>query len=591
MSLDKLNSAQFHAIIIAGCERLIHYKQLMNEINVFPVADGDTGDNLSSTCQGIIEFSSAKSQLIDTIMSIADASIIGARGNSGIIFSQFFNLLATHTPHNELLEFRDFSQALVKVSNEIATVLSKPVQGTIITIIQKLALLAEAKKDYSFPQAMLGLLPLLFSEVEKTKETLNILNKANVVDAGALGFYYFIEGITEFLQNSYVIEAVKTEPNLSVILHDTLSANPPEFRYCTEAVLKTGSLNKLEVMNFLKTQGDSASLTGNERINRVHVHTNNPRELFTTLFEEYLIQYPKVDDMLRQYELQFDKKYKIALVTDSSADLPQHLIDEYQIHQICLNIHVDDHHLLDKYSFEPEYFYKHLNYFKTHPKTSCLNAKLIEDKLAIIAKQYNKVLVLSISSQMSAMYEAFSKASKQYKNISVLDTKTNSGAHGLLLHYAGQLIAAEVNLDNIISLIHKAIKNTFIFVMVNQFESMIRSGRINKLSGKIAEWANLKPIVSIDQEGRGIVVTKCFSSSAALNKLVTLLSQKLRSPEHILEEYCIVHADENNQAIHLSHKTQEAFNKPPLFIESVSLSIGLHAGRGCIALAARIGDK
>jgi fatty acid-binding protein DegV len=127
--------------------------------------------------------------------------------------------------------------------------------------------------------------------------------------------------------------------------------------------------------------------------------------------------------------------------------------------------------------------------------------------------------------------------------------------------------------------------------MVNQFESMIRSGRINKISGKIAEWANLKPIVSIDQEGRGIVLTKCFSSSAARNKLVTLLSQKLRAPEHILEDYCIVHADENNQAVHLSHKTQEAFNKTPLFIESVSLSIGLHAGRGCIALAARIGDK
>jgi len=591
MSLDKLNSSQFHALIIAGCERLIHHKEIINEINVFPVADGDTGDNLSSTCQAIIEFSSARSQLIDTIISIADASIIGARGNSGIIFSQFFNLLAKHTPNVEFLEFRDFSQSLVKISHEIAAVLSKPVPGTIITIIQSLALHTEAKKDsYSFPQAMRELLPLLFLEVEKTKETLNILKMAKVVDAGALGFYYFVEGLTEFLQNTYVINPIKTEPTPS-ISHDTRSANPPEYRYCTEAVLKSTSLNRPALMNFLKTQGDSASLTGNERINRVHVHTNNPRELFTTLYKEYLIQYPKVDDMLRQYELQFDKKYKIALVTDSSADLPQNIIDEYQIHQICLNIHVDDHHLLDKYSFEPEYFYKQLNHFKTHPKTSCLNAKIIEEKLAIIAKQYDKVLVLSISGQMSAMYEAFSKASKQYKNISVVDTKTNSGAHGLLLHYAGQLIAGGVNLDNIITLIHRAIKNTFIFVMVNQFGSMIRSGRINKLSGKIAGWANIKPIVSIDQEGRGIVIAKCFSRSAAYNKLVTLLHQKLDSPQHTLKDYCIIHADQYNQAVDLSHKTQEAFNIPPLFIESVSLSIGLHAGQGCIALAGRIDAK
>ena len=66
--------------------------------------------------------------------------------------------------------------------------------------------------------------------------------------------------------------------------------------------------------------------------------------------------------MLRQYELQFEKKYKIALVTDSSADLPQHLIDEHQIHQIFLNIQIDNHQLLDKYCFEPSYFYKNLEH-------------------------------------------------------------------------------------------------------------------------------------------------------------------------------------------------------------------------------------
>lgn len=589
MSLDTLNSTQFHSAIMAGCQRLIQHKQLINRINVFPVADGDTGDNLSSACQAIIDFSSAKSELIDTMVSIADASIIGARGNSGIIFSQFFNLLAKHTPHVELLEFGQFSQALVKVSDEIATVLSKPVQGTIITIIQKLALHAK-NKIYAFPQAMLDILPLLFIEVEKTKDTLSTLKKANVVDAGALGFYYFIEGFAESLQDTYVVDSVKPEPILST-LHSDLAVTPPEYRYCTEAVIKAESLDKTELLNFLKKQGDSASLTGNERINRVHVHTNNPRELFTALYEKYLIQYPKVDDILRQYELQFNKKYKIALVTDSSADLPQNLLDEHQVHQICLNINIDDHQLLDKFSFEPEYFYKQLNHFKSYPKTSCLNTKLIEDKLSIIAKQYDKVLVLSISSQMSGMHEVFTNASKNNKNISVLDTKTNSGAHGLLLDYAGKLIASGISFDNIISLVNKAIKNTYIFVMVNQFDSMIRSGRINKLSGKIGQWANLKPIVSVDQEGRGIVVSKCFSSSSALNKLVSLLSEKLHTSRRILKDYCIVHADNNNEAIKLSHKTAEVFNKLPLFIESVSLSIGLHAGRGCVALAAHINDE
>lgn len=586
MSFDKLNSNQFHSAIIAGCQRLIHHKQVLNEINVFPVADGDTGDNLSSTCQAIIEFSTVKSSLTDTMTSIADASIIGARGNSGIIFSEFFNLLSTHLPCVEFLEFNQFTQALIEISQEIPAVLSKPVKGTIITIIQKFALLAETNyESYSFSQAIHDLLPLLFVEVKNTKDTLKILKQADVVDAGALGFYYFIEGFSEFLQGRYTVDTAQKRISL-IVSHSAPSTNPPEFRFCTEAVLKGSVHNKPELLGFLKTQGDCASIAGNGRMNRVHVHTNNPRELFSTLYKKYVIQFPKVDDMFRQYELQYDKKYKIALVTDSSADLPQNLIDEYQIHQFCLNIHVDDHQLLDKYSFEPEYFYKQLNHFKTHPKTSCLNAKLLEDKLAVIAKQYDNVLVLSISSQMSGMYEAFKKASQKYKNITVLDTKTNSGAHGLLLHYAGQLIAAESSINEIISLINKAIKNTFIFVVVNQFTSMIRSGRISKLSGKIAEWANIKPIVSIDQTGRGIVVAKCFSNASAQNKLVSLITQKLH--DSVLEDYCIVHADENYQAVHLSEKSQEAFNKKPLFIESVSLAIGLHAGRGCFALAARM---
>lgn len=86
MPLDKLTGITFHAAIIAGCHRLIRHKQILNDINVFPVADGDTGDNLSSTGMAIIEFSSAKTKLRGTLESIADASIIGARGNSGIIF-------------------------------------------------------------------------------------------------------------------------------------------------------------------------------------------------------------------------------------------------------------------------------------------------------------------------------------------------------------------------------------------------------------------------------------------------------------------------------------------------------------------------
>ncbi|AEW50494.1 TPA: DegV family EDD domain-containing protein [Legionella pneumophila] len=592
MPLDKLIGITFHAAIIAGCHRLIRHKQILNAINVFPVADGDTGDNLSSTCMAIIYFSSVKADLRGTLESIADASIIGARGNSGIIFSQFFNLLAKHLPLKEELYFNDFSKIMVQVGKEIATVVTNPVQGTMITLIQKWATVCEIKQpDSLLAQAMLELLPLLSVEVEQTKNSLNILQKANVVDAGALGFYYFVEGFTQFLQQSHTTDTANTHSPLSITEHPQLTCTTTEYRYCTEAVLKSASIDKNKLLHFLKEQGECASVTGNDRITRFHVHTNNPREIFTRLYKDYTIQYPKVDDMQRQHELQFGKKYKIGLVTDSSADLPQDLIDEYQIHQIPLNIHVDEHHLLDKHCFEANYFYTQLNSFRTYPKTSCMNPNLIEEKLAKIASHYDHVLVLSISSKMSGTYEAFLTATKKYTNITVLDTKTNSGAHGLLLHYAGQLIASGNDIDTIAKLLGKAIKNTYIFVMVNQFESMIRSGRVNKISGRIAQWVNIKPLVSIDSAGQGIMVGKCFSASRARNKLINFLQEKKDEAQLILEDYCIIHAGDKNQALHLAEMTTQAFNKPPTYIEPVSLAIGLHAGQGCIAIAGRLRER
>ncbi|MDI9819842.1 MULTISPECIES: DegV family protein [unclassified Legionella] len=594
MPLNKLTGATFHAAIIAGCYKLIHYRQELNKINVFPVADGDTGDNLYSTCMAIIEFSSAKIELRSTLESIADASTIGARGNSGIIFSHFFNLLAKNLPNKEELHFNDFSEIVVQIGKEIAMVVTNPVPGTMITLIQKWGSLCGMNQSRSLlAQTLLELLPLLSHEVDQTKQLLTILQKTNVVDAGALGFYYFIDGFTQFLQQPHSTDTATIPPPLAITERLQLTCATTEHRYCAEAVLKSASIDKNKLLHFLKQQGDCASVTGNERITRFHVHTNNPREVFTSLSKEYTIQYPKVDDMQRQHELQFGKKYKIALVTDSSADLPQDFIDQYQIHQIPLNIHVDEHHLLDKYCFETNVFYKQLNSFKTHPKTSCLNPILIEEKLAKIAPYYDHVLILSISSQMSGIYNAFLVATQKYDNITVLDTKTNSGAHGLLLHYAGQLIASGNNIESIVNFVREAIKNTYIFVMVNQFESMIRSGRVNKISGRIAQWVNIKPVISIDSAGQGIIVDKCFSHSRASNKLITFLQKKRDESQLILEDYCIVHADEKNQALRLADMAIRAFDKAPTYIESVSLAIGLHAGQGCIALAGRMspGDE
>ena len=588
MIFNEFSSLTMHGAIINGCSRLIEQQQELNRINVFPVADGDTGDNMASVCSAIIECSEVKESLKLTLESIARAAIISSRGNSGILLTHFFLGLHQHLPSSKNVSFRDFSLVLETIGQEINSVLSAPVEGTIITIIKKLGELAKARANQeSIVKAMTEITPLLKQEVEKTTSSLKILEEAQVVDAGALGFYYFIEGFSAFLEQGIPSKSHTSYEIHASEQHEHCFSELPKLRYCTETVLKNALISQQQLLTQLNQQGDCAAVIGINELFKIHLHTDNPAHLFSTLYKLGTIKYPKVEDMHRQYQMQFARKHAIALVTDSSADLPKELLDNYQIHSIALNIHIGEHDFLDKYSFEPNSFYNHLQHITHYPKTSCVNPSKVKQYLSKLLTHYENVLILSISSAMSGTHDSFVEASKEDSQIKVIDTKTVSAAHGLLLHYAGQLIAADVPFNDVIKKIGSAKKNTFIFVLVNQFDSMIRSGRINKVSAKLASWAHIKPIVSIDENGHGVIAAKSLSTATGLNKLIELANKQLKKLNAHLEDYCIVHADNTQDATQLAKLGTKNFNKPPLFIDSVSLAIGLHAGKGCVALAVR----
>lgn len=590
MSLTQLNKNQLHQAILAGCQSVIKQKEVLNQINVFPIADADTGDNMASTANAIIKFSSVQGTLKLTMNSIADASILGARGNSGIIFAQFFNAWAEAISTEEHLTMDCFSQLLTKSAHQVRFAIPKPVDGTILTLIDAWATFTREKAigEY-FDIAIAELLPLLEKEVQKTTSTLSALKELNIVDAGALGFYYFITGFSSYLQHPEKELSVDENTMLIKTEHPAIpSSKIPEYRYCTEAVIKATSIDVKKLTSQLEHHGDCALVASNERISHLHVHTNDPLKLFTALMSDFTVQYPKIDDMLRQFETHHHRQHSIALLTDSSADIPQSLLDEYQIHQISLNIHLDDHQLLDRYCLDSNDFYHRLKHLKSYPKTSYPTPVLIREKIKLLANHYDHVLVISLSKGMSGIYEQFKMAARNIANVTVVDSKTNSAAHGLLLNYAGKLIRSGINIDKIINAVHKAIDTTYIFVVVDQFDSMIRSGRVNKFKARMAEFLNAKPIISIDTEGKGFVCGKSFSLEAAFEKIINMINTKGKKERLTLQEYAIVHAGAQKKAIEFSRITTARFNKSPEYIDSVSLAIGLHAGQGCIALAVRM---
>lgn len=588
MELARIEAKLLHSAIIHACYCLSLQRDALNAINLFPVADGDTGNNMAATAKAIINYSRAELGLNATLKSIADAATLGARGNSGMIFSQFFNGLSEEELNTDDLTTSHFTNLISKACSSVRQAILAPVEGTILSLMEawSRSLVELAPTTACFNQLLQKAAPGVEKALSATKNTLPILKKADVVDAGALGFSIFIKAFSQFLAKPEPILESFEQTNSDEPLHEHemgCADKPPTERYCTEAVLIGEGLDKESLSKTLETLGDSIVLSANQRICHFHLHCNEPWRLFQSLQTFGKIQYPKIDDMLRQYELLQGDKQRIALVTDTSANLPQALFDHHQVHLIALNLHLDGHDLLDKYSLDPDSFYEQLALSKTYPSTSFPPPAFMEDRLKLLSQHYEQVLVISMAQILSGTHDAFVKAAQSYDNVHVINSRQVSGGQGLLVKHAAELIAAGNSIEEIKESLAIKIAKTRFLVMVDQFDSLIRSGRVSKLQAKFAQFTGIKPIICLDKDGRGEVYDKAFGETKALAKLVHHLT-KLSQPSG-LDSYCIVHAGVKEKAEEFALMTTEALGQGPAFIEAASTAIGLHAGKGCIALA------
>lgn len=589
MEIRFLDAVSVHSAFVTACDFIISNRENLNSINLFPVADGDTGDNMSATALSVIHHSSPKPTLKETFQSLANSALLGARGNSGMIFSQFFNGL-TETPlQSEQINTSTFAALITKASKSVRSAILHPVEGTIITVIDAWSASINRLADElpCFQELIKHTLTEVHQALQSTSQTLAVLKEAQVVDAGALGFYHFISGFADYLANPRVIDKNQLHLDCTEPHHDLPSnGSAPEERYCTEIMLAGESIDREQIARQLETYGDCVVSSGNASLSRFHLHCTTPSLVFESLFDTGTITQAKAQDMLRQFQMIHQRKYPIALVTDSTADLPQSVVDENQIHVIQLNMHLDNHHLLDRICVNQDTFYDKLSTLKTYPTTSFPSPAIIEDQIRHLASHYEHVLILPISQGLSGTHDAIVKATERFDNVHVMNTRQTSGGLGFLVEHAAELIAAGKSIEDIKSAVELKISSINMFVTVSQFDSLIRSGRISKFSGYIAQFAHIKPIIGINEHGKAVMYDKAFSETKALTKMVSYV-HKLHKNEQ-LDRYGIVHAGVPEKAQEFAELTTEAFGQPPAFIESASTAIGLHAGRGAIGLVTMV---
>jgi hypothetical protein len=573
---------------MAGGNAVIQDQEYLNKINVFPVPDADTGTNLAATMRSIIETAVASKSLKGTFRSIADAALSGARGNSGLIFAQFVHSLSTEIEHDQHLTVRAFADSVRRAVQSAYRAILSPVEGTMLTVMREWAeaVHQRAAKTADFAELLSYSLPVAKESLKNTPKKLSVLAKAGVVDAGAKGFVDFIEGVLHFTRAGKLRHLPKPAPLAPEIEHDVHSFRQEiTHRYCAEALLQGKSIDVEKVRGFVQSFGESAIVAGSEEKLRLHVHTNSPSDLFFRLKDLGAVVQIKVDDMRRQYEASHSRKWPIALVTDSACDLPPEFIEEHQIHMIPFNLSFGETLFLDKLSITPEQFYSLLRSRREHPKTAQASVATVQSMFSFLSTHYDSVLHFSISDKLSGACAFSRQAVEKVKDgrVSVIDTRNLSLGQGLIVMRAAEALAGGATHDEIRTQAEKWIAKTRVWVDVATLKYLVRGGRISPMKGLLARLLNLKPIITLDEEGRGFPFGKSFGRKGNMKKILRLAAEYAATGK--VWRYSIAHAQNLPRAQEYARRMEAMFGFAPAFIIDVSPVVGAHNGVGVVGIA------
>jgi uncharacterized protein len=571
-------------MLFSGSRKVIEHQEELNAINVFPVPDGDTGSNLSHLMRTILQDAYISDDASESLTSLKKAALRGSRGNSGMIFSQFLIHLANGISVKNIQGPNDFVSVCELATGKTYDSVMSPEEGTVLTVMREwvLAMKETAAAHSNVPSLIGGSLPHVYQSLENTRIKMEKISGRKVVDSGAKGFVYFLEGLIQ-PQNSSELTAKK--PIIPIGEDHIFSKEESlSFRYCTEFMIN-GVSDSSKLKEMAGSLGDSVVIAGDEQQLKVHLHTNEPHKAVELLSKLGSVSFQKVEDMQRQFESIHARKSTIAIVVDSACDLPEEFMDHHQIHMLPATIEMDQSPYLDKVTMKPENFYNRLEVAEKAPKTSQPGLEQITRTYEQLAKQYDHILSIHVSKELSGTFESCSLAASQVnpEKITVLNTKTLSGAYGLLIHMVAEKLEKGASLDELIQLTEELTAKTEILVSVPTLKHMIRGGRVTPLQGKIATLLKMKPIVSVDENGKSKLYGKTFFRNSNLKKMFSMIAHL--DNKNQIEQYVVLHANDAEKAALCAAEMKNLTGCHPLYTANVSPVIGAHAGKGSVSVA------
>ncbi len=306
MNTLSVNGALFQQLLLSAAITLDKNHEAVNNLNVFPVPDGDTGTNMSLTMSAVsASHNHDTSSLASYSAAVARDMMRAARGNSGVILSLFFRGMAKAFQNHEEADMGLFREAFCEGAKSAASAVENPVEGTILTVMRECCADPIDAEDFE------ALLDVIYDRatviLAKTPEMLPALRRARVVDSGGCGFVHIIDGMRHALSGEPIeIAPMPDMPVLSAADFDEFDTEEIKFSFCTECLLDLDAAIPSAILSnlrsYLSSIGDSMVLTADDEIFKLHIHTNDPMDVISRVIKLGTLRFSKIENIKLQHD-------------------------------------------------------------------------------------------------------------------------------------------------------------------------------------------------------------------------------------------------------------------------------------------------
>jgi hypothetical protein len=521
---------------------------------------------------------------------IAEAGVLGARGNSGMMLSHYFLGFADGLEGRSRAGPEELTAAMCRASSSLYQAVDEPVEGTILTVVreatQEIDRLASQLPDLR--DLARRLLQAAYESLKRTPDLLPVLRQAKVVDAGAKGFVCFVEGIVSFIEG-------RTRPIFAHVAAPTVpdaaaAAQFPEetdraYRFCAEFVVRGETLpERRQLADAVRALGGSLIVNRAASVAKIHIHTDEPGEVERALaILGGIVECVKAEDMRAQHRgRRLRPTRHLAILTDTTCDLPAELIIEHDITLVPLTVLFGDEAYLDQVDITQEQFLTRLTDPRQPlPTTSQPAPAHFDEAFGRAAEHADEVLGLILSGALSGTLGQAQAAAKRFVDgkITIHDSCTASLGLGFQVLRAAELALSGCGVSAILAELERLRERSGLYITVDTLDYLQRSGRLGMAQAFVGNLLDLKPILSVDRAGRVVPVDRVRHREAVIPRVLELLGERIPA-ERTRLRLGVVHVLCRDVADELASELQRRFTADEILVRPATSVIAAHTGPG-----------